>query len=155
MKRVLYVVIVILLVVSGALLLAIAHYRDNAITYKEQRDDAKTKLSQANATITDMQQRQRAADALDAKYTKELADAKAENDALRRKLDNGGRVFVKGKCPVPTSAETSSASGMGNDATVELSPVAGRNVLGIRDGIISDQTALRTLQEYIRTQCLR
>ncbi|HGV7212009.1 TPA: lysis protein, partial [Escherichia coli] len=26
--------------------------------------------------------------------------------------------------------------------------------LGIRDGIISDQAALRTLQEYIRTQCL-
>ncbi|PHU46602.1 hypothetical protein CSW77_23900 [Shigella flexneri] len=79
---------------------------------------------------------------------------KAENDALRRKLDNGGRVLVKGKCPVPSSAETSSASGMGNDATVELSPVAGRNVLGIRDGIISDQTALRMLQEYIRIQCL-
>ncbi|EGE2695923.1 lysis protein, partial [Shigella flexneri] len=80
--------------------------------------------------------------------------AKAENDALRRKLDNGGWVLVKGKCPVPSSAETSSASGMGNDATVELSPVAGRNVLGIRDGIISDQTALRMLQEYIRIQCL-
>ncbi|EMQ4514610.1 lysis protein, partial [Shigella flexneri] len=29
------------------------------------------------------------------------------------------------------------------------------NVLGIRDGIISDQTALRMLQEYIRTQCLK
>ncbi len=134
---------------------AVNHYRDNAITYKEQRDDAKTKLSQANATITDLQQRQRDVDALDAKYTKELADAKAENDALRRKLDNGGRVLVKGKCPVPSSAKTSSSSGMGNDATVELSPVAGRNVLGIRDGIIRDQTALRTLQEYIRTQCLR
>ena len=47
MKRALYAVIVILLVVSGALLLAIAHYRDNAIIYKEQRDDAKTKLSHA------------------------------------------------------------------------------------------------------------
>ncbi|EER2588664.1 lysis protein, partial [Escherichia coli] len=35
-----------------------------------------------------------------------------------------------------------------------LSPVAGRNVLGIRDGIISDQAALRMLQEYIRTQCI-
>ncbi|ECJ4667051.1 lysis protein [Salmonella enterica subsp. diarizonae] len=140
------------LIVAGRLA---NHYRNNAITYKEQRDDAKTKLSQANATITDMQQRQLDADALDAKYTKELADAKAENDALRRKLDNGGRVLVKGKCPVSSSAETSSASGMGNDATVELSPVAGRNVLGIRDGIISDQAALRTLQEYIVTQCLK
>ncbi|WP_430874325.1 lysis protein [Escherichia coli] len=137
------------------MLLATVHYRDNAITYKGQRDDAKAKLSQAIAAITDMQQRQRDVAALDEKYTKELADAKAENDALRRRLDNGGRVLVRGKCPVPSSAETSGSSGMGNDATVELSPVAGRNVLGIRDGIISDQTALRTLQEYIRTQCLR
>ena len=40
----------------------------------------KTKL--ANAAITDMQMRQRDVAALDAKYTK-VADAKAENDALR------------------------------------------------------------------------
>ncbi|WP_248899689.1 lysis protein [Escherichia coli] len=134
---------------------AVNHYRDNAITYKAQRDKNARELKLANAAITDMQMRQRDVAALDAKYTKELADAKAENDALLRKLDNGGRVLVKGKCPVPSSAETSSASGMGNDATVELSPVAGRNVLDIRDGIIRDQTVLRTLQEYIRTQCLR
>lgn len=140
------------LIVAGRLA---NHYRNNAITYKDQRDTTTHKLTLANATITDMTKRQRDVAALDAKYTKELADAKAENDALRRKLDNGGRVLVKGKCPVSSSAETSSASGMGNDATVELSPVAGRNVLGIRDGIISDQAALRTLQEYIRTQCLK
>ncbi|EEG8992797.1 lysis protein [Salmonella enterica] len=146
------VVVICLLVSMGW---AVNHYRDNAIAYKEQRDTATHKLTLANATITDMQTRQRDVAALDAKYTKELADEKAENDALRRKLDNGGRVLVKGKCPVPSSAETSSASGMGNDSTVELSPVAGRNVLGIRDGIIRDQTALRTLQEYIRAQCLK
>ena len=35
----------------------------------------------ANAAITDMQMRQRDVAAPDAKYTKELADAKAENDA--------------------------------------------------------------------------
>ncbi len=79
---------------------------------------------------------------------------------LKMMLFCGSLIMVAGcsskeKCPVPSSAETSSASGMGNDATVELSPVAGRNVLDIRDGIIRDQTALRTLQEYIRTQCLR
>ncbi|HII1997337.1 TPA: lysis protein [Escherichia coli] len=144
--------LLVALIVSGRLA---SHYHDNAITYKDQRDKATEKLTLASATIKDMQTRQRDVAALDAKYTKELADAKAQNDSLKRKLDNGGRVFVKGKCPMPSSAETSSASGMGNDATVELSPVAGRNVLGIRDGIISDQTALRTLQEYIRTQCLR
>jgi len=145
--------IVICLLVSMAW--AINHYRDNAITYRDQRDKATEKLSLANATITDMTTRQRDVAALDAKYTKELADANAENDALQRKLDNGGRVLVKGKCPVPASTETASTSSMGNDATVELSDVAGRNVLGIRSGILSDQTALRTLQEYVQTQCLK
>ena len=155
MNRVTAIISALVICIIVCLSWAVNHYRDNAITYEAQRDKNVRELKLANAAITDMQMRQRDVAALDAKYTKELADAKAENDALWRKLDNGGRVFVKGKCPVPTSAEASSASGMGNDATVELSPVAGRNVLGIRDGIISDQTALRTLQEYIWTQCLR
>ena len=155
MSRVAAIIYTLVICTIVCLSWAVNHYRDNAITYKAQRNKNVRELKLANAAITDMQMRQRDVAALDAKYTKELADAKAENDALLRKLDNGGRVLVKGKCPVPSSAETSSASGMGNDATVELSPVAGRNVLDIRDGIIRDQTALRTLQEYIRTQCLR
>ncbi|EIC1386166.1 lysis protein [Escherichia coli] len=155
MSRVTAIISALIICIIVCLSWAVNHYRDNAIAYKEQRDKNARELKQATATITDMQQRQRAADVLDAKYTKELANAKAENDALRRKLDNGGRVLVKGKCPVPASAKTSNSSGMGNEATVELSSVAGRNVLGIRDGIIRDQTALRTLQEYIRTQCLK
>ncbi|EHX8938318.1 lysis protein [Escherichia coli] len=155
MSRVTAIISALIICIIVCLSWAVNHYRDNAIAYKEQRDKNARELKQATATITDMQQRQRAADVLDAKYTKELANAKAENDALRRKLDNGGRVLVKGKCPVSASAKTSSSSGMGNEATVELSSVAGRNVLGIRDGIIRDQTALRTLQEYIRTQCLK
>ncbi|HDT4839577.1 TPA: lysis protein [Escherichia coli] len=155
MSRVAAIIYTLVICTIVCLSWAVNHYRDNAITYKAQRDKNVRELKLANAAITDMQMRQRDVAALDAKYTKELADAKAENDALLRKLDHGGRVLVKGKCPVPSSAETSSASGMGNDATVELSPVAGRNVLDIRDGIIRDQTALRTLQEYIRTQCLR
>ncbi|WP_354690906.1 lysis protein [Phytobacter sp. RSE-02] len=143
--------LIILLIV--ALAWAVNHYRDNALNYKAQRDRATTELTLANDTITDMQTRQRDVAALDAKYSKELADAKSENDALQRKLDNGGRVLVKGKCPVSASTETASTSGLGNDATIELSDVAGRNVLGIRSGIIRDQTALRMLQEYINTQC--
>ncbi|MHA0960433.1 lysis protein [Enterobacter cancerogenus] len=143
--------VVICLLVSMAW--AINHYRDNAITYKEQRDKATEQLSLANATIDDMQVRQRDVAALDAKYTKELADAKAENDGLQRKLDNGGRVLVKGRCPVPASTEAASAPSMGHDATIELSDAVGRNVLGIRFGIRQDQSALRVLQEYITSQC--
>lgn len=145
--------VIICLLVSMAW--TINHYRDNATEYKRQRDEKTQALNLANATITDMQTRQRDVAVLDAKYTKELADANAENDALQRKLDNGGRVRVKGKCPVPVASQTSSSSSMGNDDAVELSDAAGRNVLGIRSGIISDQTALRALQEYITTQCLK
>ena len=57
---------------------AVNHYRDNAITYKAQRDKNARELKFMNAAITDMQMRQRDVAALDAKYTKELADAKAE-----------------------------------------------------------------------------
>lgn len=145
----------LVLALIGVLAFLVNHYRDNAITYKDQRDKATKKLSLANATIKDMQVRQRDVAALDAKYTKELADAKAQNDALQRKLDNGGRVLVKGRCPVPASTEASGSSSLGNDATVELSDVAGRNVLGIRSGIKQDQSALRVLQEYINAQCLK
>ena len=48
---------------------AINHYRDNAITYKAQRDKNARELKLANAAITDMQMRQRDVAALDAKYT--------------------------------------------------------------------------------------
>lgn len=129
------------------------HYRNNAITYKEQRDTVTHKLTLANATITDMTKRQRDVAALDAKYTKELADAQTRNTDLQRRLAAGGRVRVEGRCPVPTQTETASTSRVGNAATVELSPGAGQNVLNIRAGIISDQEKLKYLQEYIRTQC--
>ncbi|EGP8144274.1 lysis protein [Salmonella enterica] len=140
------------LIVAGRLA---NHYRNNAITYKDQRDTATHKLTLANATITDMQTRQRDVAALDAKYTKELADAKAENDALQRRLAAGGRVRVKGRCTVPVSTTPASTGSVGDAATVELSDVAGRNVLSIRSGIISDQAKLKYLQEYVRTQCLK
>ncbi|HDS7795555.1 bacteriophage lysis protein [Raoultella ornithinolytica] len=131
------------------------HYHTNSTEFKRQRDEKVKALDLANATITDMTTRQRDVAALDAKYTKELADAKAENDALLRKLDNGGRVLVKGKCPVSAATQAAGSASVGDDATVELSSVAGRNVLGIRSGIIIDQKSLSVLQEYIRTQCLK
>ena len=58
---------------------------------KARRDKNARELKLANAAITDMQMRQRDVAALDAKYTKELADAKAENDALRDDVAAGRR----------------------------------------------------------------
>ncbi|EGT4409564.1 lysis protein [Cronobacter sakazakii] len=143
-----------------SLLLAIAiviasHYRSALKESQASLTKVNRELNLAKDTIKDMQTRQRDVAALDAKYTQELADANAENDALRKRLDNGGRVRVKGGCPVSATTKTSGTSGMGNDAAVELSDVAGRNVLSIRAGIIRDQASLRVLQDYIRQQCLK
>lgn len=138
------------LIVAGRLA---NHYRNNAIIYKYQRDTATHNLKLANETITDMTKRQRDVAALDAKYTKELADAQNRNTDLQRRLAAGSRVRVEGRCTVPTTTKTASTRYVGNAATVELSPVAGQNVLDIRAGIISDQEKLKYLQEYIRTQC--
>ncbi len=143
----------VVLVLIVLLAIQFNRYRENAIEYKKQRDEKTQALSLATATITDMQMRQRDVAALDAKYTKELADANAENDALRKRLDNGGRVRVKGKCPAQDY--TTSTGSVGDAGAVELSDIAGRNVLSIRSGIIRDQKALKYLQDYIRAQCLK
>ena len=69
----------------------------------------------ANAAITDMQMRQRDVAALDAKYTKELADA-AENDALRDDVAAGRRrLHIKAVCQSVREATT--ASGVDNAAS--------------------------------------
>ncbi|EJV4762275.1 lysis protein, partial [Escherichia coli] len=59
MSRVTAIISALVICIIVCLSWAVNHYRDNAIDYKDQRDKAKKKLSQANATIADMQQRQR------------------------------------------------------------------------------------------------
>ncbi|AFJ47157.1 lysis protein [Shimwellia blattae] len=137
-----------------SLLAAMAHYyRSNAISYKAQRDESALALKKASGMITEMQARQRDIESLDARYTRELADAKAKNNVLQRRLDAGGRVRIQGTCTAPASAPTTSTGGVGDDASIELSELAGRNILRIRAGIISDQQKVKYLQEYVRSQC--
>ncbi|EHL3672834.1 lysis protein, partial [Escherichia coli] len=82
MSRVTAIISALVICIIVCLSWAVNHYRDNAIAYKEQRDKKVSELKQATATIADMQQRQRDVAAIDAKYTKELADAKTENETL-------------------------------------------------------------------------
>ena len=113
MSRVTAIISALVICIIG-LSWAVNHYRDNAITYKAQRDKNARELKLANAAITDMQMRQRVA-ALDAKYTKELADAKAENDALRDDVAAGRRrLHIKAVCQSVREATT--ASGVDNAA---------------------------------------
>ncbi|EBP3691675.1 lysis protein, partial [Salmonella enterica subsp. enterica] len=91
MNRVTTGVIISLLIVAAALAWTTSRYHDNAVKYKSQRDTATHSLNLANETISDMTLRQRQNAALDAKYTQELADAKAESEKLRADLASGRR----------------------------------------------------------------
>ncbi|EIT9255063.1 lysis protein [Salmonella enterica subsp. enterica serovar Stanleyville] len=136
------------LIVAGRLA---SHYRGNAITYKDQLDKATEKLSLANATIKDMQTRQRDVAALDAKYTGELADAKAENDKLRADVVAGKRQLqLKATC----ANRKARASGMDADSSPRLTADAELNYWRLRDGIDTVTKQLSGLQEYIKEQCL-
>ncbi len=94
--------------------LSMNHYRDHAIIYKEQRDKKASKLELANATITDMQIRQRDVAALDARYSRELADARAENETLRADVAAGRkRLRINATCS-GTVREATGTSGVDN-----------------------------------------
>ena len=94
--------------------------------------DKKCQRTEANAAITDMQMRQRDVAALDAKYTKELADAKAENDALRDDVAAGRRrLHIKAVCQSVREATT--ASGVDNAAS-RLADTAEQDYFTLREG---------------------
>ncbi|WP_273960602.1 lysis protein [Enterobacter kobei] len=130
------------------------YYRDNAITYKDQRDKATEKLRMANDTIKDMQIRQRDVAALDAKYTKELSDAKKTINDLRRDVDSGAkRLRIAATCPGVSKA--TSATGVDDAGAPELTPYARRNYFDLRDGIATADKMIRGMQEYITEQCIK
>lgn len=143
--------VVICLLVSMAW--AINHYRDNAITYKDQRDKATEQLSLANATIKDMQTRQRDVAALDAKYTGELADAKETIERLHSDVIAGRkRLQLNAKCP--TNGATSSG-GLGDASGPRLTDSAERDYFTLRERIVTVTKQVGYLQDYIKEQCLK
>ena len=155
MSRVLCVVIIVLAGGCGALWRATDHYRDNAITYKAQRDKKARELELANATITDMQVRQRDVAALDAKYSRELADARAENETLRADVAAGRkRLRINATCS-GTVREATGTSGMDNATGPRLADTAERDYFTLRERLMLMQKQLEVAQEYIRTQCLK
>ena len=99
-----------------------------------------------------MQMRQRDVAALDAKYTKELADAKAENDALRDDVAAGRRrLHIKAVCqscvkPPPPPAWIMQPPPTGRHRWTGLFHSSER-------GLITMQKQLEGTQKYINEQC--
>ncbi len=154
MSRLTAIISALIICIIVCLSWAVNHYRDNAIAYKEQRDKKVSELKQATATIADMQQRQRDVAALDAKYSRELANAKAENETLRADVAAGRRrLHIKAVCQSVREATT--ASGVDNAASPRLADTAERDYFTLRERLVTMQKQLEGAQEYIRTQCIK
>ncbi len=152
MSRITAIISALVICIIVCLSWAVNHYRDNAMTYKEQRDNKSSELEKANATITDMQQRQRDADALDAKYTKDLADAKKQLDDLQRCVRTGKcGLHVNARCPANGATST---GGLGDVTGPRLTDSAERDYFTLRERIVTVTKQVGYLQEYIKEQCL-
>lgn len=153
MSRLTAIIIAVVVCLIVSLCWAVNHYRDNAITYKDQRDQATENLILANATIKDMQVRQRDVAALDAKYTKDLADAKKQLDDLQRCVRDGKcGLHVNARCPANGATGTGS---LGDASGPRLTDSAERNYFTLRERIVTVTKQVGYLQEYINTQCLK
>ncbi len=154
MSRVAAIIYALVICIIVCLSWAVNHYRDNAIAYKEQRDKKVSELKLAIATIADMQQRQRDVAALDATYSRELANAQAENETLRADVAAGRRrLHIKAVCQSVREATT--ASGVDNATSPRLADTAERDYFTLRERLMTMQMQLEGAQEYIRTQCIK
>ncbi|EBC4223273.1 lysis protein [Salmonella enterica] len=145
MSRIKAIIASVIICIIVCLSWAVNYYRNNAITYKDQRD-------KATSIIADMQKRQRDVAELDVRYTKELADANATIESLRADVLAGRkRLQVSATCPKSTTG----ASGMGDGESPRLTADAELNYYRLRSGIDRITAQVNYLQEYVRTQCLK
>lgn len=135
----------IALLIASMLLAFCAYY------YHGEYKTAVKDLQLATDTIKDMQTRQRDVAILDAKYTKELTDAKETIEQLQSDVASGAkRLRVNATCK--PKAGTSS---VGDDATAELTDQSRQSYYTLRQQIVTVTGQVNYLQDYIRTQCLR
>ncbi|ELI0006130.1 lysis protein [Salmonella enterica] len=145
MSRIKAIIASVIICIIVCLSWAVNHYCNNAITYKDQRD-------KATSIIADMQKRQRDVAELDARYTKELADANATIETLRADVSAGRkRLQVAATC----AKSTTGTSGMGDGESPGLTADAELNYYRLRSGIDRITAQVNYLQDYIRTQCLK
>lgn len=142
----------VLLAAILALSWAANHYYNKAVVWRTVAQHAQEVTRQQAATINDMQTRQRNLAALDEKYTKELADAKATINQLHDDVATGKRrLQLNAIC---TKESVSRTTGMDDAASARLTDAAQRAYFTLRERIEVAGKQIASLQEYIVEQCL-
>ncbi|AOF14234.1 TPA: lysis protein [Yersinia enterocolitica] len=128
------------------------HYRVQSLN----RDVAEltTVAKQQQATLDQIETQRQSVAAIDIKYTKELADAKSENERLRADIANGTkRLQLNATCTKPVSKTTGPAS-IPDDASPRYDAEFERNYLSLRERIGIATSQINGLQAYINNVCL-
>ena len=128
----------------------------------DQRDDARRERDSAVSERDGLREAARisgellaARDQGDQKNTEELTHVRAENDALRRDIDDGRqRLSVRATCrpAVPTATGAASVADAG---TAELATDARPDYFTLRDQLALSRQMILGLQDYTRQVCLR
>ncbi|HFR4114347.1 TPA: lysis protein [Yersinia enterocolitica] len=129
------------------------HYRVQSLN----RDVAELSkvAKQQQATLDQIETQRQAVAAIDIKYTKELADAKSENDRLRADIASGTkRLQLNATCTKPVSKTTTAAS-VHDDASARLTESAQRDYISLRERIGIATSQINGLQDYISNVCLK
>lgn len=152
MNRITFAFIVFMVVAIAFFGAATDYWHSSYVGAEKARKEAVALADARQQTIDDMTMRQHQNAALDAKYTKELADAKAESENLRADLAAGRkRLQLNATCPAATGNPVTSGA---TDATAaRLTPDAERNYQRLRTEARAITHQVEGLQQYITEQC--
>ncbi len=132
-------------------ILAIALTASEANRYRNKYKEAESLAESRKETIDDMQRRQKSVAALDAKYTKELADAQATIDQLHGDVASGKRrLQLNATCAKQSTTGTAS---LDDAASARLTDAAQRDYFTLRERIEVAGKQIAGLQQYIKEQC--
>ncbi|ELQ6039663.1 lysis protein [Cronobacter sakazakii] len=131
-----------------------------ALNYRASLTKAEASLTKVNRElklakddIEDMQRRQRDVATLDAKYTKDLADAQKNIAQLERDVAAGRkRLQLNASCSAQGAPGTTRVD---DGASPRLTDAAERDYFTLRERIETVTRQLSGLQAYVREQCLR
>ena len=122
---------------------------------RRERDSAQSEVSGLREAARISGERLAARDQVDQKHTEELNHARAENDALRRDVDDGRqRLRIRATCR-PAVPTTTGAASVADAGTAELAADARSDYFTLRDQLALSRQMILGLQDYTRQVCLR
>nr|WP_145494574.1 lysis protein [Yersinia bercovieri] len=146
---------ILISVLTIFLLFGVTYYQGRVTTLNRDVAEITAVANQQKKDLQLIETQRQAVAAIDIKYTKELADAKSENERLRADIASGTkRLQLNATCSKPVSKTTGPAS-IPDDASARLTNAAERDYISLRERIGIATSQISGLQAYINNVCLK